>query len=192
MPPTRGNDRGGAAAQVFRFVMRVERHARNVESWRPRVLSAVLVGVLAGSPAIASVCAAVCFEGSQSVGRSGVPLGASHHAAALAEAPRAEAQRDIAEHGHHQSAATAATPSRDLPAPVLGSVQCVDCCSDVESRDPPLSAARADGGLLSAPCTTGPAPQLTRMGPRSAARALHDEAPPGLTALDCAPFVLRI
>ena len=155
-----------------------------------RIATILLIVLLGGGPALASVCEAMCVppaatteptagQGSQSRG---------HHHQAAAQTP-AEAQQTAARHDHHQSGdAPAASSSGSQVDRFLGR----DCCTELAPPRPSLTASRVDTDLLpGSHAAVASSAVLLAMRDRQPAGQTHGP-PPGELSPARTPLVLRI
>lgn len=111
-----------------------------------RIATVVLIVLLAGGPAVASVCEAMCMPPTATTpptATDGVHNGGHHHQAAAQTS--ANVQQTAARHDHHQSGADAAASSRDSQ---LNRMLGRDCCTELAPPRPSLTASRLDTDLL--------------------------------------------
>ena len=155
-----------------------------------RIASVLLIVLLGGGPALASVCKAVCVppaatteptavEGSQSRG---------HHHQAAAETP-VDVEQTASRHDHHQSGDEAAASSRDSQ---VGRFLGRDCCTELAPPRHSLTASRVDTDLLpgSHAAVVSSAARLQARD-RQPAGPTHGPPPGGLSPART-PLVLRI
>ena len=155
-----------------------------------RIATILLIVLLGGGPALASVCEAICvppaatteptaFQGSQSPG---------HHHQAAAQTP-AEAQQTAARHDHHQSGGAPAASSRDSQVDrFLGR----DCCTELAPPRPSLTASRVDTDVLpGSHAAVGSSAVMLAMRNRQPPGPTHGP-PPGGVSPARTPLVLRI
>lgn len=111
-----------------------------------RIATALLIVLLAGGPAVASVCDAVCVPPAATT-EATTPEGAhsrGHHYQAAAQTPE-DVQQTTARHDHHDSGAIAAASSRDSQ---VGRLLGRNCCRQLAPPRPSLTASRVDTDLL--------------------------------------------
>ena len=111
-----------------------------------RIATVVLIVLLAGGPALASVCEALCVPpaGTPQPTASEGAHSRGHHHQAAAPTP-ADVQQTAAGHNHHQSGDDAAASSRDSQ---VGRFLGRDCCTELAPPRPSLTASRVDTDLL--------------------------------------------
>ena len=155
-----------------------------------RIATVVLIVLLAGGPAVASVCEAMCVPPAATTpptANEGVHSGGHHHQA-TAQTP-ANVQQTAARHDHHQSGADAAASPRDSQVNrMLGR----DCCTELAPPRPSLTASRLDTDLLpgaQAPFVASAA--MLQIRDRQPAGPTHGPPPGGLLSTRT-PLVLRI
>jgi hypothetical protein len=135
-PPSPPSNRGATA-----------RYTHVVGDWAMRGIGALLIAVLAGSPAVDAVCGALC-SGAPRATTPGHTGDASHHPDT---AERAASDADGAPGSHdHRAAATIAESSSESQAQIAdASVR--DCCSSPGQPRASRRAVRADASLLAPP-----------------------------------------
>lgn len=164
----------------------VPRYTRRV-SLLARIASVPLIVLLAGGPAVAAVCEAMCVAPAEPPESSATRITHNpghHHPVAVETSGVAEVA-----HSHHQSTESAAASSRDSEGTrALGR----DCCDRPALARVSLTASRGDTDLLPG--------SLSALVSSAAMLAIHDRQPVGPThgpppgALSPArvPLILRI
>jgi hypothetical protein len=153
-----------------------------------RIATVLLIVLLAGGPAVASVCEAVCVppaattqptasEGDHSRG---------HHHQAAAQTP-ANVQQTAAGHDHHESGTDAASSRDSQMNRVLGR----DCCTELAPPRPSLTASRLDTDLLPGAQAAFVVSAMLQIRDRQPAGPTHGPPPGGLLSTRT-PLVLRI
>lgn len=129
--------------------MLTARYTRIVGKWHARAVSVLVVGALAGSPALAVACEALCSDGPHSTMTA---QDASHHhrsgdqGAARHAIPAGD--HTAAGHVHHPSSAPASASVAEPDARMNGSLA-PECCSSPVQPRVSLAAVRAYTNLLS-------------------------------------------
>ena len=109
-----------------------------------RAVSALLVTLLAGAPAVAAVCDALCLDGADATGVTEKSLGPHHHGAAI---PASAPEVDHAAMGHGPAGDGAASVTHAPEVPRLIASARFECCPTLGS--PPASvAARLNAARL--------------------------------------------
>ena len=111
-----------------------------------QIATVVLIVLLAGGPALASVCEAVCVPPAARTQPTAAEEAHSrgHHHQAAAQPP-ADVQDTAARHHHHDSGAVATASSR---VSQVGRLLGRDCCTVLAPPRPSLTASRVDTDLL--------------------------------------------
>jgi hypothetical protein len=136
-------------AHAVRNPMLTARYTRIVGKWHARAVSVLVVAALAGSPALAVACEALCSDAPHSTMTA---QDASHHhwsedqGSARHAIPAAD--HAAAGHDHHQSSAPATASIPEPDARMNGSLA-PECCSSPAQPGVSLAAVRADTNLLS-------------------------------------------
>jgi len=159
------------------------RYTGPVGRWSVRVLSVVLITLLAGTPALAAVCDVLCSGDAQPATFSDATHGNSHH-----HLPVAEDSAAAPEHHRHRSAVAMVVNS----SPELKGSSGHDCRGPVGQPAASLTAARADTGLRA---TSHVAALLSPVPLKRNDRTLSapiEARPPGRSSPAPTPLVLRI
>ena len=156
-----------------------------------RIATGLLIVLLAGGSALASVCKAVCVPPaatSEPTAVEGSHSSRGHHHQAAADTP-ADVEQTASRHDHHQSGDEAAASSRDSQ---VGRFLGRDCCTELAPPRPSLTASRVDTDLLpeSHAAVVSTAARLQARA-RQAAGPTHGPPPGGLSPART-PLVLRI
>jgi hypothetical protein len=155
-----------------------------------RIATVVLIVLLAGGPAVASVCEVMCVPPAATTPPTpgdGVHGGGHHHRAAVLTT--ASVQETTAHHDHHQSGADAAASSSDSQVNrMLGR----DCCTELAPPRPSLTASRLDTDLLpGAQAALVMSPGMLQVRDRQPAGPTHG-SPPGEPLPVRTSVVLRV
>jgi len=155
-----------------------------------RIATVLLMLLLAGGPAWASVCEALCAPPAATTQPIATEVAHSrgHHHQAAAQPPAA-VQQTAGAHDHHQSGARVAAASRDSQVNrMLGR----DCCTEIARPRPSLTASRLDTDLLpGAKAAVVWSAAMPQMRDRQPAGPTHGPPPGGLSPART-PLVLRI
>jgi hypothetical protein len=155
-----------------------------------RIATGFLIVLLAGGPALASVCEAMCVLPAATTQPTAVDAsrGRGHHHQAAAQTP-ADVEQAAARHDHHESGADTAAPSRDSQVNrMLGR----DCCTELAPPRPSLTASRLDTDLLpGAQAAVVVSAAMLQVRDRQPAGPTHGPPPGGLLSTRT-PLVLRI
>lgn len=154
-----------------------------------RIASVLLIVLLAGGPALAAVCEAVCVVPSASTEPAGTDgTTHDHHRHATAETP-SHVQHTAPRHDHHESGADAAASSRDSQ---LSRMVGRDCCRELAPPRASLTASRGDMDLLpGSHAAVASSAAMLDMRDRQPAGPTHGP-PPGVLLSTRTPLVLRI
>ena len=155
-----------------------------------RIASVLLIVLLGGGPALASVCKAVCVPPAATTEPTAVEGSHSrgHHHQAAAETP-ADVEQTASRHDHHQSGDEAAASSRDSQ---VGRFLGRDCCTELAPPRHSLTASRVATDLLpgSHAAVVSSSARLQARD-RQPAGPTHGPPPGGLSPART-PLVLRI
>jgi hypothetical protein len=151
------------------------RYTHDVGNWQTRLVSFLLIGVLAGAPAITAVCDAACSGSSQPIAHGGM----------------CHADEVAARHDHHPSVDTAATVA-PLDFPRVSGSPGADCCGTLAQPGPSLTASRGDTSLLPSPHVAVALSESHLDGLGQQTAGLRHASPPGGFSPDRGPLVLRI
>jgi hypothetical protein len=155
-----------------------------------RIATALLIVLLAGGPAVASVCEAMCVPpaATTQLAAGEGAQGRGHHHEATAETP-AHVQQTAVRHNHRESGADAAASSRDSQVNrMLGR----DCCTELAPPRPSLTASRLDTDLLrGAQAAMVVSAAMLHIRDRQPVGPTHGPPPGGLLSTRT-PLVLRI
>ena len=154
-----------------------------------QIATALLIVLVAGGPALASVCEAMCVPPAATTEPTAVggSHGRGHHHQPAAQA--AEAQQTAARHDHHQSGEAPVASSR---GPQVGRFLARDCCTELAPPRPSLTASRVDTDLLpGSHAAVVSSAMMLAMRDRQPAGPTHGP-PPGVLSSARTPLVLRI
>lgn len=155
-----------------------------------RIFTVVLIVLLAGGPAGASLCEEMCMPPAATTPPTASEggHGGGHHHQAAAQTP-ANVQQTAARHDHHESGADAAASSRDSQVNrMLGR----DCCTEFAPPRPSLTASRLDTDLLrGAQAAMVVSAAMLHIRDRQPVGPTHGPPPGGLLSTRT-PLVLRI
>jgi hypothetical protein len=152
-----------------------------------RIATVLLIVLLAGGPALASVCEAMCVPPdatTETTATEGSSPDRAHHHQPAAQA--GDTQQTAAGHNHHQSGDDAAASSRGSHVSrFLGR----HCCTELAPPRHSLTASRVDTNLGSDAVASSTV--MRAMPVRQAAWPTHGPPPGGLSPART-PLVLRI
>ena len=166
------------------------RYTRKMGPWPIRLTSLVLVVLLGGGSALASVCESLCSETAPAhQSAETVKMPPSHHHGAAAAQPERSSSA-VSTH-HHDGEDGGASARLNAGKPAM-SLSCTNCCNGLVRPRTSLAADRADTGLILRPLLVATLSIAPIAQPDRDTLRPWDSSPPGASLLSRPVVVLRI
>jgi len=164
--------------------------------WHGRVVSVLVIALLAAGSSIAVVCDVLCSDRPHEAAATDAAAGLSHHhgPAVQPDEPAnfvAAASDGVAGHDHHRATVQETQTFSESDTRLIGSFG-RECCSDLDHPRVSRTAIRADTSLIFTPGAAVLLPvAVLDLSDRHARGTMH-APPPRPPALGRTPLVLRI